>query len=70
MFPKKLLAVQEILTEKGLTVPAAARDQVVAMVRRNNPTLPIRAEIAEVEQPGIEADRDPGRATRCPTMRA
>jgi hypothetical protein len=34
--------------------PAAARDQVVAMVRRNSPTLPIRAEIAEMEQPGIE----------------
>jgi superfamily II DNA or RNA helicase len=59
VFPKKLLTVQAILTEKGLTVPAAAREQVVAMVRRTNPTLPIRAEIAEIEQPGIEADATP-----------
>ena len=59
VFPKKLLPVQAILTEKGLTVPAAAREQVVAMVKRTNPTLPIRAEIAEIERPGIEADPTP-----------
>jgi hypothetical protein len=59
VFPKKLLTVQAILTEKGLSVPAAAREQVVAMVQRANPTLPIRAEIAEIEQPGIEADATP-----------
>ena len=58
-FPQKMLAVQEILGERGLTVPAAARDQVVAMVRRNSPTLPIRAEIAEIEQPGIEGQFTP-----------
>jgi superfamily II DNA or RNA helicase len=59
MFPKKLLTVQAILTEGGLTVPAVAREQVVALVRRTNPTLPIRAEIAELEQPGVEADATP-----------
>ena len=54
-FPQKLMAVQEILTEKGLSVPAAARDRVIAMVQRTSPALPIRAEITEVDQPGIEA---------------
>jgi len=58
-FPRTLLAVQEILGERGLTVPVAARDQVVAMARRNNPALPIRAEIAEVDQPGIEGQTAP-----------
>ena len=58
-FPRTLLAVQEILGERGLAVPAAARDQVVAMVRRNSPALPIRAEIAEVDQPGIEGQTTP-----------
>jgi superfamily II DNA or RNA helicase len=58
-FPQKLLAVQEILGRHGLTVPAAARDQVIAMVRRNSPALPIRAEIAEVDMPGIEGHPGP-----------
>jgi superfamily II DNA or RNA helicase len=58
-FARKMLAVQDILGQGGLTVPAAARDQVIAMVRRNNPALPIRAEIAEIEQPGIEAQSAP-----------
>jgi superfamily II DNA or RNA helicase len=58
-FTRKMLAVQEILGQGGLTVPAAARDQVIAMVRRNSPSLPIRAEISEIEQPGIEAQSGP-----------
>ena len=58
-FPKAMLAVQEILSESGLTVPAAARDKVVAMVRRNSPALPIRAEIAEADQPGTEGQATP-----------
>jgi superfamily II DNA or RNA helicase len=58
-FPRTLLAVQEILGEDGLTVPAAAREQVVAMVRRDSPKLPIRAEIAEVDRPGIEGQATP-----------
>ena len=58
-FSQKLLAVQEILGTNGLSVPAAARDQVVAMVRHTNPALPIRAEIAEMEQPGIEGQSTP-----------
>ncbi len=58
-FPRTLMTVQEILGERGLTVPAAARDQVVAMVRRDSPALPIRAEIAEVDQPGIDGQSTP-----------
>ena len=58
-FPQRMLAVQEILGQDGLTVPAAARDQVIAMVRRNNPALPIRAEIAEAGQPTVEAQPEP-----------
>jgi superfamily II DNA or RNA helicase len=53
-FSRRMLAVQEILGANGLIVPFSARDQVVAMVRRNHPTLPIRAEIAEATQPGTE----------------
>jgi superfamily II DNA or RNA helicase len=56
---KSHLAVQAILGTHGLTVPKAARDQVIAMVRRDNPTLPIRAEIAEVAQVGIEGRAEP-----------
>ena len=58
-FSQRMLAVQEILGQRGLTVPHSARDRVVAMVRRNNPALPIRAEIAEVAQPGTEGRSAP-----------
>jgi superfamily II DNA or RNA helicase len=58
-FPQKMMAVQDILSATGLVVPAAARDQVIAMVRRNSPALPIRADIAEVEQPGVEGQSAP-----------
>ncbi len=58
-FSRAMMAVQEILGALGLTAPAAARDQVLAMVRRNSPTLPIRADIAEVDQPGVEGQNTP-----------
>jgi superfamily II DNA or RNA helicase len=58
-FPKKLLALDEILGAGGLTVPKAARDQVVAMVRRDNPSLPIRSEIADVAVPAKEGETIP-----------
>jgi superfamily II DNA or RNA helicase len=47
-FPQRMLAVQEILGRRGLTVPKSARDRVVVLVQRSNPTLPIRAEIEAV----------------------
>jgi superfamily II DNA or RNA helicase len=46
---ERLLAVQQILGAKGLTVPKQARDRVVALVQRANPSLPIRAEIEAIE---------------------
>ena len=49
-FPQRMLAVQEILGRRGLTVPKSARDRVVALVQRSNPMLPIRAEIEAVAQ--------------------
>ena len=58
-FSERMLAVQEILGQRGLTVPPSARDQVVAMVRRNNPALPIRIEIADIVQPGTEGRSTP-----------
>jgi superfamily II DNA or RNA helicase len=58
-FPKRLLALQELLGPHGLTVPREARDQVIAMARRVNPALPIRAEIAEIAQAGIAGDAAP-----------
>ncbi len=58
-FPKKLLPVQEILGASGLTVPAAARDKLVAMIQRNSPLLPIRSEIADAAQPAIEGQTTP-----------
>ncbi len=58
-FPRSMMAVQEILGARGLTVPAAARDQVVAMVRRDSPTLPVRADIADVDLPGVEGQTTP-----------
>jgi superfamily II DNA or RNA helicase len=58
-FSRAMLSVQEILGERGLTVPADARDRIVAMIRRGSPTLPIRAEIAEVAGAGIEGQSGP-----------
>lgn len=55
-FPRRMLPIQDILGRRGLTVPIKARDQVIALIRSTNPTLPIRAEIDEIEQearPGI-----------------
>ena len=49
-FPARMLAVQEILGRRGLTVPNAGRGQLVALVRRDNPALPIRAEIEALAQ--------------------
>jgi len=45
----RLLAVQQILGPKGLSIPKQARDRVVALVQRANPSLPIRAEIEAIE---------------------
>lgn len=46
---ERLLAVQQILGTKGLSVPKDARELLIALVQRDNPSLPIRAEIDAVE---------------------
>lgn len=58
-FPQRMLAVQEILGARGLMVPKAARDQVIALVTRDNPTLPIRTDIAEATQAALEGNPAP-----------
>ncbi|HYD30121.1 MAG TPA: DEAD/DEAH box helicase, partial [Azospirillaceae bacterium] len=54
-----LLKVQALLGPQGLQVPKAARDRVVALVQRDTPTLPIRAEIADIDLPAIDGDPAP-----------
>ena len=45
VFPKKLLPIQEVLGAGGLRVPREGRDRLLEMVRRGQPSLPIRTEI-------------------------
>jgi len=58
-FPERMLAVQEILGQRGLTVPNSARDQLVALVRRDNPALPVRDEIGATEQAALPGQSAP-----------
>jgi len=58
-FPQRMLAVQEILGRRGLSVPANGRDQVVALAKRDNPALPVRAEIAALAQSALEGQAAP-----------
>ena len=57
--PERLLAAQQILGTKGLSVPKDARERVIAMVQRDNPSLPIRAEIDAVEAAAREGIATP-----------
>jgi superfamily II DNA or RNA helicase len=58
-FPAKILAVQAIVGARGLIVPEAARDQLVGLVRRNHPALPVRDEIGAVADAAIEGVATP-----------
>ena len=58
-FSKKLLPVQEVLGREGLIVPKAAREQIIVMAKRDNPSMPVRAEIAEIGQVGVEGQAAP-----------
>ncbi len=53
-FSAKLAAVQEILGERGLTVPRQGRERVLALLKEQHPSLPIRADIAEADLPALE----------------
>lgn len=57
-FSKSLLPLQELLGSDGIAVPAEGRERVLTVVKRNNPTLPIRAEIAEVAS-GVDGQPAP-----------
>ncbi len=58
-FPERMLAVQDILGRRGLTAPRSARDQLVALVRRDNPALPVRDEIGAGEQAAMPGQPAP-----------
>ncbi len=58
-FPERMLTVQDILGQRGLTVPNSARDQLVALVRRDNPALPVRDEIGATEQTALPGQPAP-----------
>jgi len=58
-FPERMLTVQEILGRRGLIVPNSARDQLVALIRRDNPALPVRDEIGAVEQSALPGQSSP-----------
>ena len=58
-FTAKLLGIQEVLGENGLTVPRAGREKVLALVREKVSGLPIRAELAEADLPALEGRPDP-----------
>jgi superfamily II DNA or RNA helicase len=58
-FSSRLLALQEILGRRGLTVPRQARERVIELVRERSPALPIRAEIAAADLPAVEGSTVP-----------
>ena len=58
-FASRLLALQEILGAGGLIVPRQGRERVMALVRVQHPSLPIRADIAEADLPAISGRPEP-----------
>ena len=58
-FASRLLALQEILGGSGLIVPRQGRERVMALVRVQHPSLPIRADIAEADLPAISGRPEP-----------
>ena len=58
-FPQRMLAIQEMLGRSGLVVPREARERVIALVERNSPGLPIRAEITALAQAAREGQSAP-----------
>ena len=58
-FASRLLAIQEILGAGGLIVPRQGRERVMALVRVQHPSLPIRADIADADLPAISGRPEP-----------
>ena len=51
---EKLLALQDALGKDGLTVPPHMRERVIPLLRTDNPVLPIRSELPDVESAAVE----------------
>ena len=58
-FSARLLAVQEILGGRGLTVPKQGRERVLDLIKEQHPSLPIRADIADADMPAVEGQPGP-----------
>ena len=58
-FASRLIALQEILGAVGLIVPRQGRERVMALVRVQHPSLPIRADIAEADLPAMSGRPEP-----------
>ncbi|MEI6986259.1 MAG: hypothetical protein WCK65_09025, partial [Rhodospirillaceae bacterium] len=58
-YSSKLQALWEILGSGGLCVPFQGREQVLALLKEQHPSLPIRANIAEADLPVIEGRSEP-----------
>ena len=57
--PAKLLELRATLGEHGLTVPSDMRGRVVALLRENNPSVPIRSELVDADVPASAGDSAP-----------
>jgi superfamily II DNA or RNA helicase len=55
----KLVELQATLGKDGLVVPAHMRERVLPLLRTDNPTLPIRSELADIEVPAVEGISTP-----------
>ena len=56
---KKLVELQVTLGKDGLVVPAHMRERVIPLLRADNPTLPIRSELADIGVPAVEGIATP-----------
>ena len=54
-----LVALREILGDEGLDIPPEARDRVVALIKTDNPRLPLRSELAGVATDSLSGDWKP-----------
>jgi hypothetical protein len=55
----ELVELAQVLGPEGLAAPKAAKARVIAMIRRDNPRLPIRSELAGVAADAVKGASDP-----------
>ncbi len=58
-FSEKSLALRAILGTQGLEIPRQAKEQVTALLREQGLSLPIRADIADLEIAAVEGETTP-----------